>query len=186
MLELDHAIVFVDGPGRVAVDGFTLDPGQRHEGQGTRNHRVWFERSYLELLWIDRLADVRARGLSTFEERTRQDAACPYGAVLRGEVPDPERWREYEVVPGFTLLLLEATLEDATMPFIAAIPLTDPTPRWPNRGHAVAHPNGARAITTTHLACPTPPPVEARDVTFERATPATLTLTLEGLGPWTP
>jgi hypothetical protein len=66
VLELDHVILFLDGPDgcagldAVAAAGLALDPGVRHVGQGTRNRRLVFPDRYVELLWVDEPAAVAA------------------------------------------------------------------------------------------------------------------------------
>jgi hypothetical protein len=68
-LELDHVMVFVPDPDAIEpgwFPGCRFEPGQRHTGQGTRNRRVVFPRTFIELVWIDdgeaheRLEPVRA------------------------------------------------------------------------------------------------------------------------------
>ena len=55
-LELDHVMVFVPDPDAIEpgwFPGCRFEPGQRHTGQGTRNRRVVFPRTFIELVWID-------------------------------------------------------------------------------------------------------------------------------------
>ncbi len=108
-LELDHAIHFLPGPA-VELSGFTLGPGRVHTGQGTRNARVLFETSYLELLWIEHPDEVAARGLDFALRCAREPAAVPFGCVLRGAIPDRARdaFVPYQLpdAPQITLQLL--------------------------------------------------------------------------------
>ena len=169
-MELDHVIVFVGGPEAAAplFPGFVLDPGTRHVGQGTRNRRVVFPRSYVEVLWLDDPEAERHSGLG-FAARCRAGAACPFGIVLRGAVGEPDRARyvPYRVPGGGpALLLLDAALRDGSQPFVAVREEGD-APRWPEIPH---HPGGARAIRRVSLRSPTVPDLGAaslRDVGFE-------------------
>ena len=96
MLELDHLIVFLRGPDdvdalRPGLAGLILDEGTRHVGQGTRNRRIVFPDSYIELLWVDSHAEAQASGLR-FTQRCTGDG-YPLGVVLRGRVPERPGFR---------------------------------------------------------------------------------------------
>ena len=84
-MELDHVIVFVNGPEAAAslFPGFVLEPGIRHTGQGTRNRRVVFPGSYVEVLWIDD-PDARQRSRLGGASRFPPGAPCPFGVVYGG------------------------------------------------------------------------------------------------------
>jgi hypothetical protein len=182
-MELDHVIVCVAGSETAAplFPGFVLEPGTRHVGQGTRNRRVVFPHSYVELLWVDDPVAERRSGLG-FAARCRPGAACPFGVVLRGTVGEPDRARyvPYQVPGGGpALLLLDAALRDGSQPFVAVREDGD-SPRWPEVPH---HPSGARAIRSVWLRSPTVPDLGAaspRDVRFE---PGRARLRLEWDGP---
>jgi hypothetical protein len=193
-MEIDHLIHFVTGP--EAIEGltskFTLEPGIAHEGQGTRNRRVFFERNYLELLWIDALEDALRTGFG-FDVRcdAEKTGACPFGVVLRGPVPEGARalFTTYSppYAPGFTLLLHRGALADPSIPFVAAIETGSPEERWPLRRAApehLAHPIGARRIERAEFSSPSVPPLdpmELRDVSFVRAGSFSLDLWLHGV-----
>jgi Glyoxalase-like domain len=93
MLELDHVFCLVTDPGpaarRLEEDGWVLDAGQVHPGQGTRNRRLVWNEQFFELLWVvdadeardnplrlDRRADWVTTGYS------------PVGLGFRGQI-DP-------------------------------------------------------------------------------------------------
>lgn len=154
MLELDHVIQFLPGPA-TELAGFEVAPGRVHTGQGTRNARVVFEASYLELVWIEHPDEVVARGLD-FVARCARPAACPFGCVLRGQMPEALRphFRPYELpdAPGLVLQLLEPQPEDA--PFVAVFEAATAGRITPG-----AHPNGAARITRVTFAAPVRPAV---------------------------
>ena len=186
-MELDHVIVFVVGPEAAAslFPGFVLEPGIRHTGQGTRNRRVLFPGSYVEVVWIDD-PDARQRSGLGGASRFRPGATCPFGVVLRGTVrePDRERFVSYQVPAGGpALLLLDAALRDPSQPFVA-VREDGGAPRWPE---IPQHPSGARAIRHVWLRSPTVPDLGAaspRDVLFESGR-ARLRLEWEGpVPPW--
>ena len=186
-MELDHVIVFVAGPEAAPslFPGFALEPGIRHTGQGTRNRRVLFPGSYVELLWTDD-PDARQRSGLGGVSRFPPGAPCPFGVVLRGTVGEPDRPRfvSYQVPAGGpALLLLDATLRDPSQPFVA-VREDGGAPQWPE---IPQHPSGARAIRRVCLRSPTVPDLGAvspRDVQFELGR-ARLRLEWEGpAAPW--
>ena len=93
MLELDH-IFFIVGDPRDAVrrledDGWVLDAGQAHAGQGTRNRRLIWAGRFFELLWVTDMAEARANPLR-LDRRAgwATTGASPVGLAFRGQV-DP-------------------------------------------------------------------------------------------------
>lgn len=178
MLELDHAICFVPGLEALDLGGLTIEPGMVHSGQGTRNVRVLFERNYLEVAWIERPEEVRARGLDFIGRCARPNVAYPFGCVLRGDIPTflRERLLRYEMpgAPGFVLQLLADQAADA--PFVAIVETADPSARWPIRRAAprdLAHPSGVTSLTRVTFSCPSLPRLpEIADVRFVIGEPA--------------
>jgi hypothetical protein len=155
VLELDHLIVFLRGPDdvdalRPGLAGLILDEGTRHVGQGTRNRRIVFPDSYIELVWVDSRAEVQASGLR-FTERCTGDG-CPLGVVLRGRVPERPGFVEYTVPAGPTLHIID----DPRMPFLAVhgsdgLDLCRPVHRMAseclNRAHVIARAEIACGMT---------------------------------------
>ncbi len=196
--ELDHVIVFVPGPDAIEpawFPGCTVEPGQRHTGQGTRNRRVVFPRTYVELLWIDDPAVHAHTGLGFGPRCARAAGARPFGVVLRGPVAEPDRGRFTPyVVPGGgpALLLLRAPLDRPELPFVAVGEAADDlSARWPVHRTDPAflrHPGGARGIrrATLHSAAlPDLGALRPRDVAFASGPPG-LRLEVDGVGePWT-
>jgi hypothetical protein len=173
VLHLDHLIVFRRAPAATDVAGLLLDPGLRHTGQGTRNRRIVFPDAYLELLWIDDPAAARASGLR-FAERC-SGAACPFGVVLRGRLPDRTGFVDYTVPDGPTLLVRD----DPTAPFLAVHETDDPDrlrpvrrmgPEWINHGTALEH---------AEITCATHPEIVVPGVSFQTGEPL-MTVTLTG------
>jgi hypothetical protein len=95
-LELDHVVCMVDDidqPSRVLEgDGWVLDAGTVHAGQGTRNRRLAWPDHHLELLCV---TDEREAGSSPLrlDRRARWSAtgASPFGVGLRGVLARTER-----------------------------------------------------------------------------------------------
>jgi len=162
-------ICFVPGPVDDAP-GFTLDAGLRHEGQGTQNRRIVFDRNYVELVWIYDEGEVRARGLATFVARCA-GRGCPFGLVARGSVSDRARFTEYAMpnVPGFVLWLLTEALADDDVPFVALIEEADPARRQPR---ARFGPQQADGIVRATFTAPTVPELTVRDAGFAIGAPA--------------
>jgi Glyoxalase-like domain len=96
MLELDHVFCIVADPGRAAQrledDGWVLDAGQAHRGQGTRNRRlVWPER-FFELVWVTDMDEALANPLR-LDRRAEwtTTGASPFGLAFRGQITPTER-----------------------------------------------------------------------------------------------
>jgi len=188
MLELDHVICFVADQAEVALPGLAVDGGRVHTGQGTRNVRVVFERNYLEVLWIERAADVVARGLDFVARCARPAMACPFGCVLRGTLPDAVRPRfaPYALpdAPGVVLQLLAGQPPEA--PFVAVFEAVDLEAMWPPRrmpSARIAHPGGAtRMLGATITAAARPALDDLADLRFAIGAPR-LALALD-VGSW--
>ena len=94
VLELDHVFCMVTDPGHAAQrlldDGWVLDAGQAHRGQGTRNRRLWWPEQFFELLWVTDPAEARS---SPVRLDRRADwattGASPFGLAFRGQVAPP-------------------------------------------------------------------------------------------------
>ncbi len=99
MLELDHVFCMVRDPAhpvqQLEDDGWTLDPGQAHRGQGTRNRRLAWRERFFELLWVTDVAEARANPLR-LDRRAEwtSTGASPFGFAFRGQI-EPARADEY-------------------------------------------------------------------------------------------
>lgn len=86
-----------DWAARLQRAGWQLDEGRAHAGQGTRNRRVFWQSSYLELLWV---TDHAEAGANSVRLDRRADwvgsGASPFGFGLRGRLSEGalgEFWR---------------------------------------------------------------------------------------------
>jgi hypothetical protein len=189
VLELDHVICFVPGRDAVDLSGFAIEPGKAHTGQGTRNVRVLFERSYLELVWIEQADEVVARGLDFVGRCARPAAAYPFGLVLRGTIPAAERARfvSYPLpdAPGMTLQVLAT--QPAAAAFVAVFEATDVEAMWPARRMSssssyLVHPDGATRILRATFSGSAPVLADLDEVRFAPGLPR-LDLDLD-VGSW--
>lgn len=132
VLELDHVFWMVADPAeavrRLEDDGWVLDTGQAHGGQGTRNRRLAWREQFFELLWVTNAAEARANPLR-LDRRADwpSPVASPIGLAFRGQIEPahgdefwlyealgPRIWihRDNERVPERPLVLvLEASEE---------------------------------------------------------------------------
>jgi hypothetical protein len=78
-------------------DGWRLDAGTAHRGQGTRNRRLVFAEQYFELLWVADLDEARSNPLRLDRRADwERSGASPVGIALRGQVPEAgagDYWR---------------------------------------------------------------------------------------------
>lgn len=72
---------------RLEDDGWVLDAGQVHRGQGTRNRRLVWNEHFFELLWVTDMAQARANPLR-LDRRADCSAtgASPFGLAFRGRI----------------------------------------------------------------------------------------------------
>ena len=122
---IDHIFICcsVGGSEADALTRLGLKEGtaNTHPGQGTACRRFFFSNAYLELLWVsDPLEAQSAAVLPTrLWERwsARDDAACPYGIVLRpaadavgAQTPfDSWSYRPHYMPPGLSIEVAQAT-----------------------------------------------------------------------------
>jgi hypothetical protein len=77
---------------RLGRAGWTLDEGTAHAGQGTRNRRLRFTDSYLELLWVEDRAEAEVNRVRLDRRADwHTTGASPFGFGFRGELADGER-----------------------------------------------------------------------------------------------
>ena len=99
VLELDHVFCMVSDPGQAARrledDGWVLDAGQAHRGQGTRNRRLVWPEQLFELLWVTDAAEARSNPLR-LDRRAEwaSTGASPFGLAFRGRL-DPAHGDEF-------------------------------------------------------------------------------------------
>ena len=74
---------------RLEDDGWVLDAGQAHRGQGTRNRRLAWPEQFFELLWVTDAAEARANPLRLDRRADwTTTGASPFGLAFRGPI-DP-------------------------------------------------------------------------------------------------
>ncbi|MBL8924304.1 MAG: VOC family protein [Myxococcaceae bacterium] len=162
MIELDHLFRLVVEPGPVleALErgGFRLDEGTRHVGQGTRNRRVNFARTFFEVLWVDDLEVARANELRL--DLRVGDGARSIGVCWRGDVAGAfgdQLWLHHP--PYMPTLAIHLRRDEPTGPLHFGFQRETPEDRerhWPaNRQgmdpRLLEHPNGAREITSWRI-----------------------------------
>ena len=91
VLELDHVFCMVSDPEqavrRLQDDGWVLDAGQAHRGQGTRNRRLLWPEQYFELLWLTDAAEARVNPLRLDRRAdSTTTGASPFGLGFRGQI----------------------------------------------------------------------------------------------------
>jgi catechol 2,3-dioxygenase-like lactoylglutathione lyase family enzyme len=91
VLEFDHVFCMVADPARAARrledDGWVLDAGQAHRGQGTRNRRLAWPEHFFELVWVTDQAEARANPLRLDRRADwTTTGASPIGLGFRGQV----------------------------------------------------------------------------------------------------
>jgi glyoxalase-like protein len=177
--ELDHVIVFLDGPDacdgldEVAAAGLVVEPGVRHVGQGTRNRRILFPDRYVELLWVDAPDEAATSGLR-FAERCR-GGGRPLGVVLRGRLADPTGFLDYVVPAGPALRVLD----DPAAAFLAVHETDDPAALRPVRRLPGEHVNAVALAHVEVSGAAAPVNLDVPGLSFAAGEPA-LTLHLAG------
>jgi hypothetical protein len=80
---------------RLEDDGWVLDAGQAHRGQGTRNRRLAWREQFFELLWVADAAEARANPLRLdLRADWTATGASPVGLAFRGQI-DPAHSDEF-------------------------------------------------------------------------------------------
>ncbi len=173
MIELDHVFIFVS-PGAPEAEalielGFDEGAGNVHPGQGTANRRFFFDRTFLELLWVHDEDEVRSALIApTFlweRSRSVETGYSPFGLCVRPQ--DPRQTDGDQIVLAQTWAYLPPYLPDgmsiavadnrsnAREPMlfqIAGGPMPDS--KMPAQDTEVRHPLGVRKITKVILQTP--------------------------------
>jgi len=163
---LDHVIICCDegGPEAGALTGLGLTEGSSnvHLGQGTRNRRFFFENAYLELVWVDDLAEAKrepARSTRLWERwLRRREGACPFGIALRPVVPDEAAaapfptWAYHAPYLPAQVSLGIALSTPLRGPEFLYVPFA--TPPKSKGLEPLSHPLGVRELTGVRIAMP--------------------------------
>jgi hypothetical protein len=195
VLELDHVFCMVTDPGQAARrledDGWVLDAGQTHRGQGTRNRRLVWPEQFFELLWVIDAAEARSNPLGLDRRADwATTGASPFGLAFRGQLDPahseefwlydnlgPRIWihRDNERVPQRPLVfVLEATDEE----------IERRRPRtWMSEPAAHRRPGELREVRVRGPSAPLLPPFAGPSIVCEQG-PHLLELVVgdEGLG----
>ena len=128
---------------RLEDDGWILDAGQAHPGQGTRNRRLVWPEQFFELLWVEDPAEASTNPLRL----DRRD--CPVGLGFRGYLGDTDGYWLYDAL-GPRIWIRDGD-ERAPLVFVFE---ADPNLRRPRPPHR--HPGDLREVRVTS---PEPPPL---------------------------
>ena len=164
--ELDHVIFCCDvgapEADALAAAGLLEGSSNTHPGQGTANRRFFLANAYIELLWIDDLAQARSEPAyrTRLWERwlRRRDGACPFGIALRPAQPDAD------TPPPFPTWAYHAPYlpPQVSIGIALATPLTEPEflyVTFATRPDAkniepLKHPLGVRTVTGVRIGTP--------------------------------
>jgi hypothetical protein len=179
VLELDHVFCMVADPvravGRLEDDGWVLDAGQVHRGQGTRNRRLAWPEQFFELVWVTDRGEASANPLRLDRRADwTTTGASPFGLGFRGQLDaahsdefwlydalGPSIWihRDNERAPERPLVFVLQTGEDE---------MEQRRPRaW--AAEAVAHrrPGELREVRVRGPSAPSVPPFSGPAIVYE-------------------
>lgn len=168
--ELDHFFLLTAQAGaclgQLQAMGFRADFSREHLGQGTKNQLVFFQRNYLEILWLDRPEDARSNQLR-LDRRIKwieEGKASPFGIGLRGAAPPPEaHWELYHppYFPGYRIWMSPTNRTHPELPFLFLMDESnvggDLRNYWPSKAveqRLLDHPNRATQILKLKLRGP--------------------------------
>ena len=182
VLELDHVFSFVTDPRQVARrledDGWVLDPGQAHSGQGTRNRRLAWPEQYFELLWLADLAEARVNALRL---DCRADwtttGASPLGLGFRGQIEpaqSDEFWPYDALGPRIWIHRDNERFPERPLVFVLEAGEQEREQRrkrvWMPEASAHRHPGELREVHVRGPSAPSVPPFSGPPIAYERGT----------------
>ena len=153
MLAFDHVFCFVPDPAaavrRLEADGWTLDAGQRHAGQGTRNRRLRLAGHFVEVLWLEDADEARGNPLR-LDRRADPGAtgASPVGLGFRGELAAGARgdfWLYDALGPR---IWVRRGPDEAPLVFVIELPEAE---------LALRRPAGGESLREIRVRAPAPP-----------------------------
>jgi hypothetical protein len=171
VLVLDHVFRFVADPAAAARvledDGWVLDGGQRHAGQGTRNRRLRWPERFFELLWIQDEAEARANALRLDRRAAwATTGASPVGIAFRGRPSDAElgAFWPYDAL-GFRIWIHRDNEDRPERPLVFALEL-DRVP-GPEAAFAQRRPGTLREVRVSGPSAPALPAFAGPPVVHE-------------------
>jgi hypothetical protein len=167
-LELDHVFCFCD-PDLLETailenHGFTITSGRSHQGQGTANRSVLFEKNYLELIFLSSEHEAKENPLRLDRRALwKQTGASPFGIALRGFLTERDRQHFWEYNPPYLQsgsILIHRTSEGNGPPIFLVPPRNDTMSamhpkNWPSLDHSLLkHSSGSKEIVSLQLIGP--------------------------------
>jgi hypothetical protein len=194
VLELDHVFCMVSHPGpaarRLEDDGWVLDAGQAHRGQGTRNRRLVWSEQFFELLWVTDAAEARANPLR-LDRRGDWAAtgASPFGVAFRGQLDaahTDEFWLYEALGPRIWVHRDNERVPERPLVFVLEAAHEQLEQRRPRPG-SVAHrrPGELREVRVRGPSAPFLPPFTGPSIVYLQG-PHLLELVAGGEGPARP
>lgn len=145
----------VEASRRLEHDGWVLDPGSVHTGQGTRNRRLAWPEHHLELLCVVDRLEARSSRLRLDPDRRAEWAstdASPFGFGLRGVLPDVYR-DDYWLYEELGTRIWMHTMTTSARPHVLSSSCSRCRTRtWSNAGRAQAIPTGSGTGMSGHSA----------------------------------
>lgn len=162
---LDHIFCFCEPQvsGEIenaAKAGFTVNAGNRHQGQGTANRSIVFEENYLELIFLESLTDAQVNPLRLDKRAEwRKTGASPFGICLRGAISKDESSQFWSYHPPYwpdgAIFIHKSNEESPGLPLIFVIPSSTRPVERPNVDVMYfSHRSGAKAIQKVDISGP--------------------------------
>jgi hypothetical protein len=170
VLELDHVFCMVADPGpavrRLEGDGWVLDAGQAHRGQGTRNRRLVWAEQFFELVWVTDVGEARSNPLR-LDRRAgwATTGASPLGLGFRGQISPAESdqfWLYDALGPRIWVHRDNERFPDRPLVFVLELSVEEMTDRRRRAGRSAAgadrQPGELREIRVHGPSAPSLPP----------------------------
>jgi Glyoxalase-like domain len=176
MLELGHVLCLVtdsdQAARRLEDDGWVLDAGRSHPGQGTRNRRLVWPGQYFELLWVTDAAEARTNPLR-LDRRADWTAtgASPFGLAFRGQLdpaPSDEFWLYDLLGPHIWIHRDNERLPERPLLFVLEAGGEEMEQRRASMSPAVAHrrPGALREVRVRAPSAPSLQPFEGPPIVY--------------------
>lgn len=178
MLELDHVFFIVADPAEAAArledDGWVLDEGQAHRGQGTRNRRLRWAAQYFELLWVFDVGEARANVLRLDRRATWETTgASPIGLAFRGVLDRREDYWLYDALgPRIHVHRDNERFPERPLVFVLEARAEEMRQRRAGRASAAVahrHPGDLREVRVGGPSAPSLPPFHGPPVVYDES-----------------